>query len=215
MTRAQAAIDQDIAEEVETFLRTHPSFLSDNPDLYRVLTPPARVYGEAITDHMAAMIRVERAHAAAMTSRAEGVLSSGRAAASLAERVQDAVIALMRAADPIDFISGELPSLLGIDAASLCLEGARPGTRALPDGMVERLLGGRDVVFRQLPTETGLLHGEAAGLARADAIVRIRLSDQDGALVLAARDRRLLHREQGTVALAFLGQALSAALARA
>ncbi|MBN8896757.1 MAG: hypothetical protein J0H35_01010, partial [Rhodospirillales bacterium] len=75
------------------FLRENPNWLAENPTLYCVLAPPERVHGEALADHMAAMIRAERAHAAAMTERADGVLAAGRAAASLAGRVQEAVLA--------------------------------------------------------------------------------------------------------------------------
>ncbi len=53
------------AEEVEAFLRAHPGFLSERPDIYRVLVPPRRLHGENLTDHMAAMLAAElgRAHA--------------------------------------------------------------------------------------------------------------------------------------------------------
>ena len=51
---------------VAAFLRANPDWLADNPELYRILTPPNRVHGEALADHMAAMVHAERAHAAAM-----------------------------------------------------------------------------------------------------------------------------------------------------
>lgn len=214
MTQVRASIDDDLAEEVSAFLRAHPAFLAERPELYRVLAPPQRVHGEHLADHMAAMIRAERAYSAHVASRADGMVTAGRAAAGLTERVQQAVVALIRSPDPIEFVSVELPGLLGLDAASLCLECDWPGTRELPDGAVARLLGGREVLFRQVPTETRLLHGEAAGLARHDALVQVRLSGGDGLLALASRDRRRLNPEQGAASLAFLGQSLAAALER-
>jgi uncharacterized protein YigA (DUF484 family) len=83
---------------VEAFLRANPAWLADHPELYRVLEPPTRVHGDGVTDHMAAMLRVQR-------ERADGLLAAGRATAGLAGRVQDAVLALLR-------VPGEGPAAL-------------------------------------------------------------------------------------------------------
>ncbi len=213
MTAPARRPDAPTEEAVAAFLRARPGFLADRPELYRMLLPPARVHGERLADHMAAMLRAERVHAAAMAARADGVLAAGRAAASLALRVQEAVLALIAAADPAECIAAELPGLLGIDAAVLCLERDRPHARRLPAGRIAALLGGRDVVFRSRPGDAGLLHAEAAPLARHDALVRVRLADAPALLALACRDAAGLDPAQGCGALGFLGRAAAAALA--
>ena len=202
------------AEDVAAFLRAHPGFLAENPDLYRVLAPPARVHGEAMADHMAAMLRAERAHAAAMAERADGVLAAGRAAAGLAARVQTAVLALLRSANPIDCVFAEMAALLAVDAAALCVEGHMAGARPIPPGTVGRLMAARTVMFRDSVTDTRLLHGEAAGLARRDALVRIPGDGPNAMLALASRDRAALDPVQGAGALGFLGRAIAASLGR-
>ena len=141
------------AEEVELFLRANPRFLAERPAIYRALVPPIRLHGEQLADHMAAMLRAERAHATAMAERADGVLAAGRAAAGLAARVQEAVLGLLQAADAFECITAEMPARLGLDAVSVCAEGGLPGTRLLPSGAVARLLGGRATVFRDAPEE--------------------------------------------------------------
>src|SRR5271156_5244204 len=153
---------------VAAFLRANPDWLADNPELYRVLTPPTRVHGEVMADHMAAMVQAERAHAAAMEERADDVLAAGRAAAGVASRVQEAVLALLRAAEPPDCVTGEIPSILAVDSAHLCIEAIMPGTLPLPEGTVARLLGGRQVLFRDTVTDARRLHAEASGLAGHD-----------------------------------------------
>lgn len=194
--------------DVAAFLRANPGWLTENPELYRVLHPPKRLHGEQLADHMAAMLAQERAHAQSLAARSDSVLAAGRATAGLAARVQEAVLALIRTADPAECIATELPALLGIDAATLCAEG---GPHALPPGMLTRLLGRRDVVYRDPPTDTRLLHGAAAPLAQVDALIRLT----GGALLaLASRDRSRLHPGQGTRPLAFLGRAVTAALER-
>jgi uncharacterized protein len=213
MSSLPAAVDPDLADEVAAFLRTHPSFLADNPDLYRVLVPPVRVHGEALADHMAAMIRAERAQSAEMAARADGAVAAGRAALGLADRVQEAVLGLMASDDPTEWVESELPGWLGLDAAKLCAETYRPGTRRLPVGTIARLLGKRDVVFRERPVDAALLHAEAASLARHDALVRVPgHGGGTGLLALAARSRTALPPGQGVAALTFLGRAIGAAL---
>ncbi len=200
---------------VADFLRANPRFLADHPDLYRRLAPPVRVHGEALADHMAAMIRAERAHAAVMSERAAGVLAAGRAAAGLALRAQEAVLALLAAADVAECVSAEWPAILGVDAVRLCRE-ASGDAASLPAGSVAGLLGHRPVLFRVDAGEArhrALLHAEAAGLARTDALVRVP-GEPPALLALAARDPGALDPAQGTGALAFLGRAVGVALGR-
>jgi uncharacterized protein YigA (DUF484 family) len=200
--------------EVSAFLRANPHFLAEHPELYRVLAPPQRVHGEALADHMVALLRAERAHAAAMAERADGVLAARRAAAGLTARVQEAVLALIRADDPAECIVAELPALLAIDAASLCIEAPLAGARMVAAGMVAALLGQRAVLLRSDAADAPLLHGEATRLAYHEALVRVPGEGPNAMLALVARDRHALHRAQGTAALAFLGRAVAAALAR-
>ncbi len=202
------------AELVAAFLRQNPTWLAEHPDLYLLLAPPVRVHGELLADHMAAMVREARARAATMTEQAHGVLAAGRAAAGLAARVYEAVLALMRAPDPAECVAADFPALLAIDAAALCMEGAHRRVRGLPAGTVAALLGGRDVVFRDMPGGTALLHAEAAPLARYDALVRVPGENPPALLALAARDRTALEPGHGAGALAFLGRAVAAALER-
>lgn len=210
MSQARDA-DRVSADAVAAFLRANPSWLAENPDLYLLLAPPVRVYGEGLADHLVAMVSAARARAASMTEQADGVLAAGRASAGLAARVYEAVLALMRAADPVDCVTAELPGLLAVDAAALCIEAERPHMRALPQGSVAALLGGRDVVFRDAPADALLLHAEAAPLARHDALVRVQLAGPPTLLALAARDQRALDPGYGAGALAFLGRAVAAA----
>ncbi len=197
--------DAVLPDDVAAFLRANPGWLTENPDLYRVLHPPRRLHGERLADHMAAMLAQERAHAQALAARSDSVLAAGRAAAGFAARVQEAALALIRTADPAECVVAELPALLGIDAVTVCPD------HALPSGTALRLLGRREAVYRDTPTDAPLLHGAAAPLAQVDALVRL----PGGALLaLASRDRARLHPGQGVRALVFLGRAVSAALER-
>jgi uncharacterized protein YigA (DUF484 family) len=213
MVQAASTGEAADPEAVAAFLRAHPRFLAERLELYRLLAPPQRVHGEVLADHMAEMVRAERAHAAAMAERADGVLAAGRAAAGMTARVHEAVLALIDAEDVAECVALAFPALLAVDAAALCIEAPLPEARMLPPGTVARLLGSRTVEHRSDADDARLLHGEAAALARHDALVRVP-GDPPALLALSAREHWTLDPAQGAGALAFLGRAVAAALGR-
>ena len=208
-TRTRLALPQPAA--VAAFLRAHPGWLAENPELYRTLAPPVRVHGEQLADHMAAMLDVARAEASTL-------LAAGRTAMALAGRVEQAVLALVRAADPIAAIGMEFPSLLGVDAANLCIEAAIAGTRSLPADFVERVLDDEELRLRsnpQPPAEAVALYGEASALARHEALVRLPGTAVPALLALASRDPFAAPARATRGPLLLLGRAVAAALERA
>lgn len=197
------------AERIGAYLRAHPGFLAEHPELYAALNPPRRVHGKVLADHMDAMLRAARAHAAEMDAKANAVLSAGRAAGAIAERVQEAVLAAVLAADPVEYVAEALPGLLGVDAAALACEAIRPRWRTLPPGSIKALLRNRPVVFRDRPADAALLHAEAALLAERDILVLLP-GETPALLALVSRDAAALPAMQGMQALAFLGRVLAA-----
>jgi len=195
-------------EQVAAYLRAHPDFLAARPELYRVLTPPHRVHGEILADHMTAMVRIERAHNAVLTERSGDVLQAGRAAAAACDRIHDAVLALIAAADVAECVTNELPHLLGVDAAALCCETFRPRWRSLPPGAVATLMRGRQVIARDRPADAVVLHAEAALLAERDLLVRLP-TQTPALLALVSRDPAYLPGLQATAAFTFLGRVLA------
>lgn len=226
MTKAAASLlDPDpLAEEVAAFLVANPDFLARRPDLYRALTPPRRLHGENLADHMVAMVAAERARLRAIEDEMQDVIAAGRAGAGLALRGRLAVLALMRARDVVDTIAQEWPPLLRVETCSLLAEPRRQGgsalphhgVRALPAGSVARLLGnGRDARVRAEVTDAALLHAEAAPLIARDALVRVPLwCGTPCILAIGAREPMALPARQSVQTLAFLGRTVAAALAR-
>ena len=203
------------AGEVAEFLRANPGWLAEHPELYAVLEPPARVHGDRLADHMAAMLERARAAAAALAQ----VNVERRAADGFAERVQEAVLAMMGAQDLPWCLQHDLPGLLRLDSVRLCAEAGQygaafmvPGAVRVPPGTVAATLGRRRALVRDA-VRTPLLHGEAAALAGREALVRVPLPDAPALLALACRDGRAL-AGAATPVLAFLGQAIAVALTR-
>lgn len=190
------------AEEVRAFLRANPAWLAQNPDLYSLLEPPHRLHGERLADHMAAMLARARAEAVAGAE-------DRRAAEGFAHRVQEGVLALIRAPDPVAALA-ELPAHLRLDGVRLCAEIARPGVAWIPPGTVSARLGRRETALGEAHRDP-LLHGEAAPLAEWEALVRVNLPGGPALLALACRDGRGLVGATART-LVFLGQAVSAVL---
>jgi uncharacterized protein YigA (DUF484 family) len=196
------------ADQVSAYLRAHPEFLADHPALYASLSPPHRVHGKIFADHMQAMLHAARKHASDMEAKSDAILAAGRAAAAIAERVQTAILAMLAAPDPVDYVAESLPGLLGVDAATLACEWPRPRWRTLPPGAIKNLLRNRPVVFRDRPADAALLHAEAALLAERDILILLP-GEQPALLALVSRDAALLPASQGLQALAFLGKVLA------
>ncbi len=220
MSAPRRKIDLPSAPSVAAFLRAHPSWLAENPDLYRMLAPPVRVHGEPLADHMEAMLGVARAQASTL-------LAVGRAAQILAGRVEQAVVALVRAADPVGALGLELPALLGVDAVNLCVEAEIAGARAIPPGTIARLLGREDMWLSGTPGDTraagrrtseaeaALFHGEAAALAKHEALVVVPGTAVPAVLALASRDPLASPASAARGPLMLLARATAAALERA
>jgi hypothetical protein len=231
---AATTLVDPLAEEVAAYLREHPDFLARNPDLYRVLTPPRRLHGENLADHMAAMVAAERNRVRALEAEVQAAIEDGRAGAALALCVRLAVLALMRSRDVPETVTQELPALMRVESCTLLAEPTtgrtflperrtaperslpRVGVLPLPPGAVARLVGrGRDARVRTEVTDREMLHAEAAPLVTRDALVRVPLwCGTPCMLALGAREATSLPARQTVATLAFLGRAVAAALSR-
>jgi uncharacterized protein YigA (DUF484 family) len=193
---------------VARYLRDNPDWLAGHPEVYRALRPPARVHGEVLADHMAAMVMRERQHAAAMEEQTEAILAVGRATGTMLTRIHEVVVALIAAASIVDWLHAEMPRIMGADAAFVALFGGQRGDRG-EAGRLDCVLGADSVILREDPADAAVLYDEAAPLAGHDALIRL---PEVGVLAIAWRgkiDPELRHSRPG---LAFLGQAVGAAI---
>lgn len=174
----------DEAARAEAYLRAHPDFLATRPQLYAVLAPPRRLHGEAVADHMAAMIQAGRAEW-------RGLLDAGRTRANFAAKVAEAVLALIASTDALDCLRHEWPARLGLESCGLVPRIAGPG-----------------LVVRDVSVASAALHGEAACLITREALLHCGRQT----LTLGAREAVDLPHEPQS--LDFLARALEAALAR-
>jgi uncharacterized protein YigA (DUF484 family) len=215
------------AAEVAAYLRQHPDFLIEHPDLIEVLTPPSRQSGERVLDMQQFMVQHHRAEIARLKSQHRALVATSRANLASQARVHSSVLALLAASSfeqLIQIITTDLAVLLDADVVTLAVESAgsqRPrlshqGVQILEPGTVDALLGAdRDVMLQGDAEGDPMLFGDGAGLVRSAALLRLSVSPAApaGLLCIGMRRPGKFHGGQGTELLGFLARALGITIA--
>ena len=218
----QAALFDDTltAEQVETYLRQNPGFLTERPDLIAVLAPPSRWDGGSVVDLQSVMVQRLREESRDLRDAANLLISTTRSNMIVQTRTHAAVMAML-GADNFErlahVIRHDLPLLLDVDTVALCFESASSAppeisdVRWLPLGSIEKVLGGMNDPFHRLIEDVyddGQVFGEAAGLVKSAALARVQPGNGIPAAMLAlgARDRGAFHSGQSSDLLTFLAR---------
>lgn len=216
------------AAEVTSFLKRHPDFLVENPDLLGVLTPPRVDRGERVVDMQHFMVQHQRAEIARLKTQNKSLVAATRANLMGQARVHGAVLAIIGAQSfeqLIQIVITDLASLLDADVVTIAVErqgGQRArmphhGIEILDPGTVAELLGSeRDVVFQTDMQGDTRLFGAGAGLVRSAALVRLPVGRSAPAGMLCVGTRRagkFQTGHQSTELLSFLARALGITIA--
>ncbi len=231
MSGKSEALEVD-ASNVSKYLRDNPDFLVENPDLLEILAAPTRWEdGEAgnVVDMQTSMLDRMRDESSNLKDAANLLISTTRSNMMVQTRTHAAVIAILGADNLerlVHVVCYDLPLLLDIDAASLCLETGQEGFPELGDsdirwfapGTVDKVLGGPDE-FAQLIEHTkddGAVFGEAAGIVKSAALGRLQpgYGIPNGLLALGSRNRGAFHGGQGTDLLIFISRVLELTMNR-
>jgi uncharacterized protein YigA (DUF484 family) len=220
------------ASKVSEYLQQNPNFLIENPDLLSVLYPPSRWgngSGGNIADIQTSMLDRMRDEKTDLKDAANLLISTTRSNIMVQTRTHAAVIGILAANNLerlIHVVCFDLPLLLDIDAASLCLETGEEGLpkfgemdiRWVTPGIVNKVLGGADR-FTKLIEHTkddGGIFGEASGIVQSAALSRLQPGGgiSNGLLALGSRAKGAFHGGQGTELLIFLTRVLELSLHR-
>jgi len=174
---------EEAAEQVASYLRAHPDFLARRPELWAALAPPRRVFGEGVADFQEAMIGRLRETVRRNAETAGALVRQRRDHHSLSAQVHKATLALMGAPDLqalVEVVTTDLASLLGVDAAHLCVEATEmdvgrdvAGVRCLAPGAVASIMGeAGDVALEGDGPADARAFGAAAQLVRSTVLVR-------------------------------------------
>jgi hypothetical protein len=217
------ALAQPIAaDQVEAYLRRHPDFLAERPDLLDVLTPPARPRGNGVVDLQQVMVERLRHKLSDVTQLRDDLVATGRSNLAIQARVHEAILALLRARSFEEFvetITTDLAVILDLDVVTIGVEQAAEGAAwkpisgvyCLKAGSIDRLLGrnGNMLLREDIAGDPAIFDG-AAGLVRSDALIRLSIgkSAPPALLALGSRQSGAFHAGQGTELLSFLSHVL-------
>jgi uncharacterized protein YigA (DUF484 family) len=215
------------ADEVAAYLRRHPDFLNERPELIASLTPPAMRRGESIVDMQHFMLQRLRAEVGKLKSQHRSLIATSRSNLMSQARIHAAVLAIIGARSfeqLIQVATTDLAVMLDVDVVTIGVESAAAAQPRLPlhgiqilrPGTVDRLLGNeRDAVLSGDTVGDPVLFGSAAGLVRSQALLRLEVSEQApvGLLCVGTRKPEKFHAGQGTELLTFLARALELAIA--
>lgn len=217
-----AAGEDPSAAQVAGFLRRHPDFLAENPELLEVLAAPARAHGDDVLDLQSFLVERLRNEVAGMREARDALVRYGRSNLAAQGRVHEAVLALLATKSfehLIEAVTTDLPVLLNLDAVGLCVEQSGRnlppvrlgGLCQLEPDSVEAMVGsGRKVLLRGEIEGDPAIFGAAAGLVASEALIRLDISaaTPPALLALGSRQAEQFHQGQGTELLVFLAGAL-------
>lgn len=215
------------AIEVAAYLKRHPDFLIEHPELLGVLTPPRHDRGERVVDMQHFMVQHQRNEIARLKAQNRNFVAITRANLMSQARVHGAVLAILGAQSfeqLIQVVITDLAGLLDADVVTIAVErqggqrGKLPhhGIEILEPGVVAEILGSeRDVVFQTDTRGDTRLFGAGAGLVRSAALARLPVgrSAPAGMLCVGTRKPGKFRTGQGTELLAFLARALGITIA--
>lgn len=214
------------AAEVAAYLRKHPDFLLEHPDLLAVLTPPKQQRGDAVLDMQYFMLQRLKADVARLKGQQRALIATSRSNLSSQARVHAAVLAIISATSfeqLLQVVTTDLAAMLDVDVVTIGVESPAgnhvrmplSGIQLLRPGTVDALLGpDRDVLLRADVEGDPGLFGSGAGLVRSAAFLRINVAEHApmGLLCIGTRKPEKFHPGQGTELLGFLARALETTL---
>lgn len=208
--------------QVSEFLRDNPDFLKRHPQLLSVMYPPEREFddvdpaGGEVVDLQDAMLARVRSELSRKDDQCSDLIDASRTNMQSQTRVHASVLALLKARSLdhlIEILTIDLAGLLHVDAAALCLEGGtvapstNQGVRVVPAGTIEKIVEtSRVVTLRESIEGDRRIYGEAAGLVRSEALLRLAVREDApvALLALGSRDPSRFHPGQGSELLVFL-----------
>lgn len=218
---ATTIVEEVTAEQVAAYLRAHPDFLVQRPDLIQELTPPSRHRGGSVVDFQHFMLERLRVDNVKLREQRQELVNIARNNLNHQGRVHAAVLSMLEAQtfeQLIQVVTSDLAVRLDVDVTMLIVESNgddiphvhRSGVRVVEPGSVESWLGGRETLLRNNIQGDPEIYGSAAGLVRSEALVRLRVSSETpvGLLAFGSRDPGALNEGQGTELIGFLARTI-------
>ena len=212
------------AEEVEEYLRDHPDFFNERPEILRHLTPPSIDRGDGVIDFQGYILDRVKGDLKRLQLDQKELIAISRNNLSSQSRIHAAVLAALSARTfehLIEILTTDLAVHLDVDVVVLAFEtdsrqnDGLCGLRLLPQGSIDGLIPpGKEI--RLIGTSAGdpVLFSGAASLVRSQALMKLRIRREGpaGMLALGARSADRFNPGQGTELLGFLARVIEQAI---
>ena len=214
------------AAQVADYLRRHPDFFGQNPDLLEEMQPSARDCGKGVVDLQQYIVEHLRAELTGLAAARDALVVTGRNNLSAQARVHKAILALLAAKSFEHFIetlTTDLAVILDLDVVTIGVEQNGPdsaraqtaGVFRLEQGTVDRLIGpDQAIALRETVEGDPAVFGPGAGLIASDALLRLSISGTTPTALLALGSRQAdqFHPGQGTELLTFLARVVESCI---
>ncbi len=215
------------ASDVIAWLKDNPQASKDYPELLDALiqkpaSPRERKKdGNNVADFQAYLIERLKADKTEAIETIREVVETARYNMNNQTRIHTAVLSLLDSSSFESFIealTSDLTALLNVDITTLVVESdgdriphiPHSGIRLVPEGTVEKWLGGKMILLQSDIGGVETIYGSGASLVRSQILLRINIGIGTPPAILAfgSRDPELFQPGQGTEQIAFLAQVI-------
>ncbi len=218
MTKKPKEMD---AAEVVAYLKAHPEFFNAHPDILEHLKAPGIARGNGVVDFQQALLEKLKTDKSNAQRVQKEIIENVRANMNNQSRIQTAVLVVLEAEtfeEFIESITQDLPVLLDVDTVNLIIESTskeipfinQSGIRFTNQGTVQKWLGTGDALLQNNINGNEELFGPGAGLVKSHALVRLEISQNTPAGIIAfgSRDPEAFQPNQAIDQIGFLAQAI-------
>lgn len=207
------------ADDVISFLKKRKDFFKDNPDVLEQMNLPGQDLGRGVADFQSRLLDRLKADKTQSQKLQRELIDTVRANMTNYNRIQTAVLVLLEAESFEEFVTvvtQDFPVLLDVDTACLVIEATskevpfihQAGIRFARAGTVKKYLGDGDALLQPNVNGQEEIFGPGAGLVKSQALLRLEISQNTpaGLLAFGSRDPDAFHPEQGIDQIGWLAQ---------
>ena len=216
-------------QQVLQYLKEHPSFLSQHPELFEFIKAPAIEHGGNVVDIQHFMLNKLQTGLQKIKSHYDELVFASRDNMSTLVQVHQSVLAIMRARELeqiLEIVALDLPAVFNVDVVRIGIESEAAefyetrfgshqdsGITFIPTGTVNTMMKDKSVLLiadteKQFASRLDELFSEIADLVESAVVLRMKLPSSGRSAILAfgVRIKDHFHIGQATEMLSFLAQ---------
>lgn len=208
-------------DDVISWLRDHPDFLSRNPDICELLLPPKTETGKGVADFQHFMIKRLREDRDGIIEEAREIVETSRTNMNNQSRMFKSIIMLLDSQTFDEFIrtiTMDMASVLDVDIITLLVESDDDviphvnlsGVKAVPPGTIDNFMKNDRVKLEANIQGNENIYGGGAGLVKSQLALKLTVAPNMPPAMLAfgSREPQQFQPGQGTELIAFLGHVI-------